>query len=126
MDIFKQFEKALAMLNTIEDNEKNLQEKQAEYDNKIQWVLHYIENNSINTKTSYRLMRELKKLRKERREVKNNIDLLRSFHESEDKLKGKENRCMLLGQLRRVRNRQDNWVYNNDCYSNEEIEKILN
>ena len=126
MDIFKQFEKALAILNSIENNEKNLQEKQAEYDNKIQWVLHYIENNSINTKTSYRLMRELKTLRRERREVKNNLDILRSFRESEDKLKGVDNRCMLLGQLRRVRNRQDNWVYNNECYTNEEIEKILN
>lgn len=125
MDIFKQFEKALGMLNTIENNEKLLQEKQAEYDNKIQWVLHYIENNSINTKTSYRLMRELKTLRRERREVKNNLDMLRSFHESEDKLKGVDNRCMLLGQLRRVRNRQDNWVYNNECYTKEELQRIL-
>lgn len=126
MDIFKQFEKALGMLNTIESNEKLLQEKQAEYDNKIQWVLHYIENNSVNTKTSYRLMRELKTLRRERREVKNNLDILRSFHENEDKLKGCDNRSMLLGQLRKVKNRQEQWIYTNDCYTNEEIEKILN
>lgn len=126
MDIFKQFEKALAILNTVEDTEEELYKKQSEYDAKIQWILHYIENNTINTKTSYRLIRELKKIRNERREVKNNIALLRSFHESEDKLKGKENRCMLLGQLRKLKNRQENWVYTNDCYSNEEIEKILN
>ena len=126
MDIFKQFEKALATLNTIEDEEEKLFAKQSELDSKIQWILHYIENNSINTKTSYRLIRELKRLRTERRVVKDNMDILRSFHESEDKLKGKDNRCMLLSQLRKLKNRQENWVYSNDCYSEKEIEKILN
>ena len=71
-------------------------------------------------------MRELKILRTKRREVKNNLDMIRSFHDTEDKLKGCENRSMLLGQLRKLKNRQDNWIYSNDCYSNEEIEKILN
>lgn len=126
MDVFKQFEKALAMLNTIEDEEEKLFSKQSEYDSKIQWWLHYLENNKINTKQSYRIMRELKKLRTERRIIKDNMDILRSFHESEDKLKGKDNRCMLLSQLRKVKNRQENWVYSNDCYTNKEIEEILN
>ena len=126
MDIFKQFEKALALLNTIEDTETELYNKQSEYDNKIQWWLHFLENNTITTKQSYRIMRELKTLRKERRIVKDNIDMLRSFHDGEDKLKGKDNRCMLLGQLRKLKNRQENWVYSNDCYTEQEIEKILN
>ena len=126
MDIFKQFEKALAMLNTIETNEKILQEKQSEYDSKIQFWLHFVENNKMSTKQSYRIMRELKKLRTERREIKNNLDMLRSFHEAEDKLKGVDNRCMLLGQLRKLRNRQENWIYINEIYSDKEIEKILN
>lgn len=126
MDIFKQFEKALATLNTIENQEKELWDKQSEYDAKIQFWLHYLENQKINTKQSYRIMRELKILRTKRREVKNNLDMIRSFHDTEDKLKGCENRSMLLGQLRKLKNRQDNWIYSNDCYSNEEIEKILN
>ena len=126
MDLFKQFEKALAILNTIEDEEEKLYIKQSEYDNKIQWWLHYLENNKINTKQSYRITRELKQLRQERRNVKDNIDLLRSFHDAEDKLKGKDNRCMLLGQLRKLKNRQENWIYTNDCYTEKEIDKILN
>lgn len=126
MDIFKQFEKALGLLNTIEDAEAELYNKQSEYDNKIQWWLHFLENNTINTKQSYRIMRELKKLRKERRVIKDNIDMLRSFHDGEDKLKGKDNRCMLLGQLRKLKNRQENWIYTNDCYTEKEIENILN
>ena len=126
MDIYRQFEKALALLNTIEDYEEKLYLKQSEYDSKIQWWLHYLENEKINSKQSYRIMRELKILRKERRIIKDNIDILRSFHESEDKLKGKDNRCMLLGQLKKLKNKQENWIYTNDSYTNEEIEKILN
>ena len=126
MDMFKQFEKALSILNTIEDTEEELYKKQSEYDNKIQFWLHFLENNKTSTKQSYRIIRELKSLRNERRIVKNNIDILRSFHDGEDKLKGKDNRCMLMGQLRKLKNRQEHWVYTNDCYSDEEIEKILN
>ena len=126
MDIFKQFEKALAMLNTIENEEEKLYTKQSELDSKIQWWLHYLENNKLTTKQSYRITRELKQLRQERRIVKNNIDLLRSFHEAEDKLRGKDNRSMLLGQLRKLKNRQENWSYTNDCYTEKELEKILN
>lgn len=125
MKIFESFEKAIGLLNSIENSEKELYEKQSVYDQKIQYWLHYLENSKISTKQSYRITRELKHLREERRQVKNDLDLLRSFHTSEDKLKGNENRSMLMGQLRKLKNKQENWVYENDVYSNEEIERIL-
>ena len=46
-NIFKQFEKALGILNTVEDVETDLYNKQSEYDNKIQFWLHFLENNKI-------------------------------------------------------------------------------
>ena len=30
-----------------------------------------------------------------------------------------------MGQLRKLKNKQENWVYENDIYTNEEIERIL-
>ena len=105
MKIFESFEKAIGLLNSIENSEKELYEKQSVYDQKIQYWLHYLENSKISTKQSYRITRELKHLREERRQVKNDLDLLRSFHTSEDKLKGNENRSMLMGQLRKLKNK---------------------
>ena len=64
-------------------------------------------------------------MREERRAIKNDIELLRSFHSSEEKLRGKDNRSMLMGQLRKLKNKQENWIYENDIYTNEEIERIL-
>ena len=89
MKIFESFEKAIGLLNSIENSEKELYEKQSVYDQKIQYWLHYLENSKISTKQSYRITRELKHLREERRAIKNDIELLRSFHSSEEKLKGK-------------------------------------
>lgn len=125
MKIFESFEKAIGLLNSIENSEKELYEKQSVYDQKIQYWLHYLENSKISTKQSYRITRELKHLREERRIIKNDIELLKSFHSSEEKLRGKDNRSMLMGQLRKLKNKQENWVYENDIYTNEEIERIL-
>ena len=104
MDLFKNVEKAVSLLNSIDDIEEKLYLKQSEYDSKLQFWLHYLENNKVNTKQSYRITRELKKLRIERREIKNNIDLLRSFRDREDKLRGKDNRCILMGEFSKLPN----------------------
>lgn len=125
MDIFKSFEKSLGLLNSIENSFDELVKKQSELDLKIQFWLHTLENEKIDTKKSYRITRELKNLRKERREIKNDLELLQSYKTSCDKMNNSSNRAMLLGQLRKLKNKQENWVYTNDIYTKEDIERIL-
>lgn len=125
MDIYNTLEQALSRLISVEHSKEKLQKEQCIVDQKIQWILHYIENEKINTKVSYRLIRELKILRKERRDIKNNLDQIRSFEDGIDKLKNVDSQALLLGQLRRLKNKQIEWTYTNDIYSEEEIKRIL-
>lgn len=119
----------LLNINNIEDiyNDFSIYcRKQSEYDCMRAFWLHYIESNTITTKTAYRIIRELKRIAQERRIIKNNIEIIHLIQLNENKLSSSELRQELISSLENTMSRQDEYVpYNCDYYTKEDIEEIL-
>ena len=95
-------------------------------DQKIDFWLHYIEfNDKIKLMQMYRIIKEIRRLRKERRKYKNDTALLKLFKDNEQKLVNNDHRKILLTQIYKTTNRQENAKYSYAAYSKEEAEKIL-
>ena len=86
MDVIEKINECVKILDEVDEYFKSIPEKQSENDMAISDIYHYIENNQISTKGSYRLIKELKKVRDERRVIKNNYELLQVFNSNKKSL----------------------------------------
>lgn len=116
------------ILNLFQDVDKQLEElarKQSEWDIKQQEVLHYIENHNLDAVQRCKIVGLLKDIRYERRQVKNEIDVLNSIKDSfVDKYKNKfieKDIILALKNLKEVNTRQANPTYKYQ-YLTEELE----
>lgn len=116
------------ILNLFQDVDKQLEElarKQSEWDIKQQEVLHYIENHNLDAVQRCKVVGLLKDIRYERRQVKNEIDVLNSIKDSfVDKYKNKfieKDIILALKNLKEVHTRQANPTYKYQ-YLTEELE----
>lgn len=123
--VYEKYKEAIELLNENNNYYGTLLEKQSEYDKKTDYWLHFIEDSSIDAFTAYRIIKEIKKIRKERRLIKNDIEIMKLFKENEGKLCHNDNRNILLNQITKTNNRQVNWTYVNDAYTEEELVDIL-
>ncbi len=60
-------------LNEIDSAEQELRDKLSEMDNRTQDLMHYLENNKLKAYEHTKLSMELKRVREERRKVKNDM-----------------------------------------------------
>lgn len=116
------------MLTFFQDIDKRLAElssKQSEWDIKQDELLHYIENHNLDAVKSCKIIKQLKYVRAERRQVKNEIDVIRSLKDTfVDKYKNKfiERDLMLaLKNLKELEQRKCNPKYTYQ-YLTEELE----
>lgn len=116
------------ILNFFQDIDKRLSElssKQSEWDIKQDELLHYIENHNLDAVKSCKIIKQLKYVRAERRQVKNEIDVIRSLKDTfVDKYKNKfiERDLMLaLKNLKELEQRKCNPKYTYQ-YLTEELE----
>lgn len=116
------------ILNLFQDVDKQLEElarKQSEWDIKQQEVLHYIENHNLDAVQRCKIVGLLKDIRYERRQVKNEIDVLSSIKDTfVDKYKNKfieKDIILALKKLKEVHTRQTNPTYKYQ-YLTEELE----
>ena len=81
------------ILNFFQDIDKRLSQLsdlQSEWDIKQDELLHYIENHNLDAVKSCKVIKQLKYVRAERRQVKNEIDVIRSLKDTfVDKYKNK-------------------------------------
>lgn len=81
-------------------------------------LLHKIESDNLNTSLCWAIIKELKRIRIERRKVKNDKEIMRVFKEGQNKLLKKENRQMLLADVnksdKRLKTTYHNRVYSED------------
>ena len=124
MDVIEEINEVVDRLNKIDEYFSTLPEKLNKLNNKQLDLLHYIENTKINIVWCYRMIKEMKKVRIERRKVKNDIELSNKFGELKTKLLSKENRQFLLAELHK-KDKQINSEYKNREYTEEELQKIL-
>ena len=116
------------MLVFFQDIDKRLQklsEEQSVADIKQSDILHYIENHNLNASQSCKLIKQLKKVRKERREIKNEIDVVQSLKDTfVDKYKNKfieKDIIQALKNLRQLEEKQNNPKFTYQ-YLTEELE----
>ena len=124
MDIIENVRKATELLNEVEEYGATLFDKLSVLDSKEQDLLHYIENNRINVLWCFKMVREIKDIRLERRKVKNDMELIYKFNESKNKLASKENRPFIITELNK-RAKLFDAPYKNRQYTDEELRSIL-
>lgn len=128
MEVLENIKKAIELLK---ENEEYYQELNGEgglisvADSKIDYWLHYIEFNNLSTKELYRICKEIKKQRIERRKYKNDVELIKVFKNNEQKLVNPQNRDFLLIEVCKTDTKQQNAKYGSTIYSQEEINEIL-
>ena len=61
--------------------------------------MHYIESEKFNSVDGYKLAKKLKEIRQERRKVKNQLDLIKTFQDNSNKLINSSNRKFLITSL---------------------------
>nr|DAZ41263.1 MAG TPA: hypothetical protein [Caudoviricetes sp.] len=124
MDLDKEIENVLIALDDIDKYCNSLSNLLSLEDQKTQDLLHYIENNKINAFQSYRLVKQLKKIRLDRRNIKNNIELAATFYNNKNKLIFNEYRSVLKDELKKTK-KQLQLKYKNRYYQQCEIVNII-
>ena len=120
----KHLQEVVDILDNIDIYNEGLNDRLSEIDLKIQDLLHYIENNKINILWTYKYISELKRLRLDRRQIKNDICIMQKFNEQKNKLLSASNRKFLMTEIYKVE-KQLSAPYKNRQYKDGEIDEIL-
>ena len=116
-------------MNIIEDVKcicnklDNIQSSIDELSNKLS-TLELQEQDLLKTNQCYRVIKEIRKCRLERRKVKNDMELARTYQTHQNKMISTENRKFLLTELNKTNSRL-NQPYKNRIYTEEEIKEML-
>lgn len=115
----------LVFFQDIDKRLKELSNEQSIADTKQDEILHYIENHNLSASQSCKLIKQLKKIRKERRLVKDEINIIMSLKGTfVDKYKNKfieKDIMQALKNLKALENKQNNPKYTYQ-YLTEELE----
>ena len=124
MNVTEEIKEVVERLDRIDEYNNSLTDNLSELDCKMQDLLHYIENNKINVLWCYRMIKEIKQIREQRRKVKNDMDLLSKYNEQKTKIISKENRQFLLTEIyKKEKTLSKN--YTNKQHTEEEMQKII-
>jgi len=124
MELIEEITNAIKILDEVESYTESLCEALSNADQRTSDLLHYIENNNINAAQSCHLIKEIKKVRLERRKIKNDMEIARAFKDNVNKLVNTDNRKMILAKLHKT-SKQLESEYQNRIYSDEELTEIL-
>lgn len=124
MDVIEEIKNIVDKLDKIDDYSDSLSDKLSVVDSKLQDLLHYIENNKINVLWCYRMLKEIKSLRQERRKIKNDMELLSKYNEYKNKIISKDNRQFLLAEVYK-KEKTLGKKYVNKQYTEDEMQKII-
>lgn len=125
MNIEETLKYMLVFFQDIDKRLNELNKKQSIADIKQDEILHYIENHKLNASQSCKILKLLKRVRDERRLVKDEMDIIRSLKDTfVDKYKNKfieKDIIQAIKNLNTLKNRQDNPKYTYQ-YLTEELE----
>lgn len=124
MNIVEEVKEIISKLNAIDSYNSSLPRQLSIIDKKQQDILHLIESQKISAFEAYRIIKELRKVRIERRKIKNDMELLRVYDENKNKLSSNENRQFLLHEVCK-KEKNLNTEYKYQEYTKEELESII-
>ncbi len=124
-NIYNTIKNVSALLDELDDFEKNISTKEQEFDYKLSDLYHKLEDMTLDSKKCYRFCKEMKEVLLERRKYKNEVLIYQEYQKYRQKLNsGIDNRKILLSSLG-LREKRLNQPYNNRIYTEEElVEKI--
>lgn len=124
MDIINNLTKSIELLDEIDEEYERIPNIQSELDQRLSDVYHFIEHNHLNTNQRYRMISLLQGLLEERRKTKNDMELLRTFKNIENRLSQKDNRKMLIPEIRK-KEKLINSKYKYRIYTEEELKEFI-
>lgn len=124
MEVIEKIREAIILLNNIDEYNETLPSLMSSNDLAISDLYHYIENNTMNSKSSYRIVKELKEKLKERRRLKSEQDIIRVFNNHKQKLIEINNRKMILVDLGKEQKKLQS-PYKNRIYTEEELKQKM-
>lgn len=124
MNIIEELKLITNKLDELDNYIQTLGDKLSIEDKKTSDLLHYIENNKLSAFECYRLIKEMKNIRTNRRKIKNDIELAKAFDINKNKLILKENRIFLINELHK-RDKQLKTRYVNRYYQEEDLKIML-
>ena len=124
MNIVEEVKEIISKLNAIDSYNSSLSQQLSVIDKKQQDILHLIESQKISAFEAYRIIKELRQVRIERRKIKNDMELLRVYDENKNKLSSNENRQFLLHEVCK-KEKNLNTEYKYQQYTKEELESII-
>lgn len=125
VNILNNLTQAIELLQQNEDYYSELFNLLSETDKKVDYWLHYIELNNVPVTHSYKIIKEIKRLREKRRIIKNDLEIMKVFKDNEQKMINSKNRQVLLNSVCKTDNKQQKAQYNYDAYTEEEINELL-
>ena len=123
--LIEKFQMIIELLDEIEIYSDELPLLLSNVDSGLSDLYHYIENNKLTTNQCYRIVKEIKKQRENRRTIKNNMELIKTYKIHQNKLLNKDNRKMLLAEINKT-NKRLNCKYQNRIYTEDSLNEILN
>lgn len=127
MEVSEILKVVLQLFQSIDKRQEELSKEQSIADSKQDEILHYIEIHNLNAAARCKVISLLKKVREERRQIKNELDAIRSLKDSFiDKYKSKfiEKDIMIaLKNLKELEERKNNPRYTYK-YLTEDLEII--
>lgn len=124
MNVEELFKYMLEFFNNTEKNLQNEREKLGEKDMEISDVLHYLEIHTLKSYDLAKIGKLLQELRRERREIKYNIEVMELFQKFSEKYNNKfitKDIMQTLKDLGKKDKTQENPIYK---YRTDILEKI--
>lgn len=122
--IYNKIKQAVIILDEIDKMINTQGEELQKVDYALCDWLHYIENNQISEKNSIKIIKEIQKLRKQRRCLHNEYEIEKTYKNNSSKVMGNNTREFLLAEISKVIKQLNN-DYKNRILTNEEINNIL-
>ena len=124
MNIAYELDNGIQILNKVDEYIDTLVEELSNYDKRTTDLLHYIENNNLNAPQSCKIIKEIKKIRQERRKIKNDMELSKIYKDNINKLVNIDSRNMLMTKVHKTEKQLES-EYQNRIYTQEDIDNIL-
>lgn len=125
MELIQKIINTLDFLDEIENLNIESQNKRQIADQKEQDLLHYMEINKLKSYEMVRLVSEFEKVRKERREAKDSIEVITQFKSNILQMQTKAGREQLRNMLKRQEKKLKNRKYINRVYKEEELDRLI-
>lgn len=104
--------------------ELDLRNKLSEMDNRTQDIMHYLENNRLKAYEHTKLSMELKRVRQERRKIKNDMAIINEYKKNCMQLQSQKGREALKNIIKR-QEKANNGKYHNRVYKDNELDLII-